>query len=108
MTRKLGGGNAQPVHAVGAADLIGNGGSYELESKNAIPVWVVAQGGRHITGGPARVVYQVTEAEIINGSYSLRGGPALPIINVAAYAVGRKRESAKTAVPIYVVSNESL
>lgn len=102
MARKLSGGNSQPVHAIAAADLVSNGGQYELASKTALPVRWMA-GERPTTGGVAQPVYVVLIGDITSGDYKLDGGRALPVINAGIYATGRKRGSSKTAIPVYTV-----
>ena len=106
MARKLSGGNVEPVFAITSADLVSSGGQYELESKTALPVWGMASG--KVSGGVAQPVYPVSVAQINSGDYRLDGGHALPVINVDTYVTGRKRGSAKTAIPVYVVGGESL
>ena len=108
MARKLSGGNVEPVFAITSADLVSNGGQYRLESKTALPVWGMASGERKVSGGVALPVYPVSVAQINSGDYRLDGGHALPVINVDTYVTGRKKGSAKTAIPVYIVGGESL
>ena len=106
MARKLSGGNAEPVFVITSADLIDNGGQYELESKTALPVWGIASG--KVSGGVAQAVYPVSADDITSGDYKLDGGHALPVIDADTYVTGRKKGSSKIAIPVYVVGGESL
>ena len=97
------GGSIQPVKVIADEDLRENGGSYVLVGGAAQPVNGFESATRPVIGGAAIPVYVVTDAQVAAGAFKVRGGPAIPMADIAVLGSGVKTRGG-AAIPVYVVS----